>query len=294
MPVRRDDRIRGRVLRVRQDDDHHGLQSRDDDPEAARGVSGLFFFVWSAAGISSVFVGLATWVLARPVSRRARTSLLAAAVFYFASSLYVVSHPAGQLLAAGYRPLKAADVPRGRTAIVVLGSGIFTAKAWDGSRYSVLDRTTAPRVLEAFRVYRLVEPAWIVTSGGNLREDSIAEPAGLTMKTALVQMGVPRERIAIETRSKTTHDEAEIIKGMLPALGVDHVVLVTTELHMRRSVGTFRAVGIPVIPAIAPEPTGLDDRWAWFLPTDTAFNESKSLAHELVGIFYYAVRGWYR
>ena len=257
-------------------------------------MSSLLWFLWSAAGVLSVLVFLAAWAYLRPNSRRARTVLLTAIAFYFLTTLYVVSHPAGQLLATGYRPLTPSEIPRGRTAIVLLGSGIFTAEGWDGSRYSVLDRTTAPRVLEAFRLYRLIQPAWIVSSGGNLREDSIVEPAGLTMKNALIQLGVPPELIAIETRSKTTHDEADIVKGMLPELGVDQIVLVTTELHMRRSVGAFRAAGISVIPAIAPEPTGLDDWWAWFLPTDAAFNESKALAHEVVGILYYAVRGWYR
>ena len=281
----------GRVLRVQE---AIALRSHGDEPDAAAGVSGLFWFLWSAAGIVTVLAALAAWVLVRPESRRARIALFAVSACYLASSLYVVSHPAGQLLAAGYRPLVASDVPRGRTAIVLLGSGIFTAKAWDGSRYSVLDRTTAPRVLEAFRLYQSLQPAWVVSSGGNLRDDSIVEPAGLTMRTALIQLGVPPERIAIETRSKTTRDEATIIKEMLPGLAVDHVVLVTTQLHMRRSVGVFRAAGITVIPAIAPEPTGLDDWWAWLLPTDAGFNESKALVHEVAGILYYAVRGWYR
>ena len=257
-------------------------------------MSESFWFLWSTAGVISVLTALAAWAYFRPNSQRGRIALLGAIVFYFLTSLYGVSHPVGQLLAAGYRPLTTKDVPSGRTAIVLLGSGIYTAKGWDGSRYSVLDRTTAPRVLEAFRLYRLIQPAWIVSSGGNLREDWIVEPAGLTMKNALIQLGVPADRIASETRSKTTHDEAEIIKGMLPALKVDQIVLVTTQLHMRRSVGTFRAAGVQVIPAIAPEPTGLDDWFLWFVPTDTGFNETKALLHELVGILYYAVRGWYR
>jgi uncharacterized SAM-binding protein YcdF (DUF218 family) len=271
-----------------------GRRSEIDHEQPAGGVSSLFWFLWSTAGVVSVLAVLAAWTCLRPNSRSARSSLLAAIAFYFLTTLYLVSHPAGQLLASGYRPLVPSDIPEGRTAIVLLGSGIYTAKGWDGARYSVLDRTTAPRVLEAFRLYRMIPAAWIISSGGNLREDSPIEPAGLTMRNALIQLGVPAEQIAVETKSRTTHDEAEIVKAMLPSLAIDHVVLVTTQLHMRRSVGTFRAAGVAVIPAIAPEPIGVDSWAAWIVPTDTGFTEFKALAHELVGILYYTLRGWYR
>jgi uncharacterized SAM-binding protein YcdF (DUF218 family) len=257
-------------------------------------VSTLFWFFSSTAGVIALLAALAIWVYRRPHSRPARTFLITVSACYLLATIYAFSHPLGQLLAAGYRPLTAADIPAGRSAVVLLGSGIYTAKGWDGSRYSVLDRTTAPRVLEAFRLYRLVQPVSIISSGGNLREDSIVEPAGLTMKNALVDLGVPQDRILVETRSKTTHDEAEIVKAMLPSLDVQTVFLVTTELHMRRSVGTFRAAGLTVVPAIAPEPQGLDDWPLWFLPSDAGFSESKALGHELLGILYYAARGWYR
>lgn len=238
--------------------------------------------------------GLGAWLCLRPSSRRARTLFLAATSFFALSSIYGVSHPIGKLLSGRYHPLTKADLPSGRTAIVLLGSGIYTARGWDGVRYSVPERTTAPRILEALRLYRMSEFAWIVSSGGNLRPDMPVEAAGVTMRNELVELGVPPERIQVETESRTTHEEAEVVKAMLPSLQVDHIVLVTTELHMRRSVGTFRAAGIEVIPAIAPEPIQVDDQWQRLIPSEAGFSESKALCHELVGILYYRVRGWYQ
>ena len=114
------------------------------------------------------------------------------------------------------------------------------------------------------------------------------------MAESLVTLGVPKERILVETESRTTPDEATVIKDMLTAHPVDRVVLVTSQFHMRRSVGTFKAAGIDVIPAIVREPQAFDTWWEKLLPTDKGLKDSAMAAHEVLGIVAYAVRGWYR
>jgi uncharacterized SAM-binding protein YcdF (DUF218 family) len=81
---------------------------------------------------------------------------------------------------------------------------------------------------------------------------------------------------------------------MLEPLKIDRVVLVTSELHMRRSVGTFRAAGMEVVPAIAKHSQQLNNWTEWVLPTKAGFDEAALIAHEAIGLVYYAVRGWYR
>lgn len=60
------------------------------------------------------------------------------------------------------------------------------------------------------------------------------------MRDALVAIGVPPARIAVEAVSSTTHHEAVLIAPMLRDLHVDHLVLVMTaarpssRLVMRR------------------------------------------------------------
>jgi uncharacterized SAM-binding protein YcdF (DUF218 family) len=70
-------------------------------------------------------------------------------------------------------------------------------------------------------------------------------------------------------------------------------VLVTSDVHMRRSVGAFRAAGLSVIPAPArsprrPTPWRLD-----VLPSQAGLDEADSVGHELLGLAYYRLRGWY-
>src|SRR5260221_619076 len=140
-----------------------------------------------------------------------------------------------------HRPLTAADAPRGTSVIVLLGSSTRTAETWMGERFAVLDRESADRVAEAARVYRLLPDAWVISSGGLVDPRSREEASGITMKQTLVQMGGPESRILVEADSRNTHEEAVIVGRMLASLKHDHAVLVTSAVHMRRSVGTFRA-----------------------------------------------------
>ena len=85
-----------------------------------------------------------------------------------------------------------------------------------------------------------------------------------------------------------------IIKEILAQRPVDQVVLVTSSVHMRRSVGTFRAVGLPVIPAIAHETPSFERLWGQLIPSDKGLEETGMVAHEVMGLVVYRLRGWYR
>ena len=63
---------------------------------------------------------------------------------------------------------------------------------------------------------------------------------------------------------------------------------------MRRSVGTFLAQGMSVIPAIAHETPPFDRWWGKLIPTDKGLEESGMAAHELAGLVFYRLRGWYK
>jgi len=232
------------------------------------------------------------WLYARPKARASRVFLALIAVGYTLASIYAVPHTVERWMGARFHPLTRADVPPGRTVVVLLGSGSYRRQDWSDFTFSVLDPIGAERTLEAARVYRLVHPAWVISSGGLIDPAEPEDPAGEIMRESLVRLGVPAERIIVERASTNTRDEATSVAAMLPSLGVDHVILVTSPIHMRRSVGMFRAVGLTVIPAIARDPEYSD----WMLrlvPTQTGLRLSALVVHETIGLAYYRLRGWY-
>ena len=233
------------------------------------------------------------WVYLRPTSRIARAFLGFVAVGYALVSVYAVAHTVERWIGAPFHQLTRADVPPGRSVIVLLGSGSYRRLDWTGTKLSVLDPIGLERTLEAARVYRLVEPEFIVSSGGVIDPDSGEDPAGETMRDALLKLGVPPDRIIVERQSANTRDEAQLVAAMLPSMGVQHVILVTSAIHMRRAAGMFRAVGVEVIPAIARQPDYLDPTFR-LLPTETGLKTSALVVHELAGLTYYWLKGSYK
>lgn len=253
----------------------------------------LWYFL-SAGGMATALVVCALLVTATRGARWTRRLLLVATVFYAAAGVYAIPSVLKQLLIIGYRPLSAADVPAGRTAVVLLGSGTHLSRDWDGRVFPVVDKIGASRVAEAARVYHLLHPDFVISSGGLIEVTENSWPSGQSMADALVTLGVPRERILVEDRSETTHREAVIVREMLASRPVDHIVLVTSAVHMRRSVGTFLAEGLQTIPAIARETSPFSRWWQKLIPTDKGLEESGMVAHELSGLVVYRLRGWYR
>ena len=254
----------------------------------------LVTYFFSAGGAVLLLSIGALWIWRRPHSTPARRFLFTVAIVYALLSVYGISYATGRLLVAGFRPLSTHDLPKGPTAIVVLGSGTFTARNWDDRRFTILDRPAASRVLEAYRLFTMTEAAWVISSGGLVIPSEREEPSGATMRDALVRLGVPEARILVETKSRTTHDEALIVRGMLVPLDVQTVILVTSDIHMRRSIGAFRAQGIVAVPAIARHPPPNMTWIGWLLPSKSGLEAAEDVWHEILGIAYYFARGWYR
>jgi uncharacterized SAM-binding protein YcdF (DUF218 family) len=257
-------------------------------------VSEFVWFFFSAAGAMCALVVCGLWLWARPASRLGRGLLIAAALFYVVAGIHGTGHQLARLLGAGFRPFQRADVPQGRTALVVLGSGSFTARDWDRRPFSIVDPWAALRIVEAARVFALADPEWVISSGGLADAGQGAPSSGIVMRDALIGLGVPAERIYAELRSRNTHEEAVAIARVLQSLEAEHTILVTSRVHMRRSIGTFRAEGVAVIPAVARD---LDPSPSWgisMLPSEEGLDETGAGVHEILGIGYYTLRGWHR
>jgi uncharacterized SAM-binding protein YcdF (DUF218 family) len=256
-------------------------------------VPDLIGFFFTIGGLVVAVLAGTLWLRSRPLSPHPRRLLICIAAAYAGLTVYAVGEGVGRLLMVGMNPLAPGDVPSGRTAIVVLGSSGFTARDWENGEYSIVDQTGATRALEAVRAFRLVGAEWVISSGGKARPDDRHEASGLTLRDAMVEMGVPGDRVIVETASRNTRDESVIVATMLRELQVQHVVLVTSGTHMRRSLGAFRAQGIRAIPAIARDPYTADSWDDWVRPSNLGLWKSASVVHEILGLAYYTARGWY-
>ena len=257
-------------------------------------MTAFFYFVMSPGGIATIFAAAAVAIWLRPQSARLRRAVVLLAAAYLLSTIYLVPAIASGLLVLGFHEFDPADVHGGTPVVVVLGAGDEVIFGWDDERLFLPYASAAARVLEARRVFRLLHEPRIISSGGRMGPDDPAEAPSTNMRNLLVQIGVPADRVVLESVSRNTHEEAVEVAKMLPPLHADKAVIVTSAVHMRRSLAAFRAAGVDAVPAIVPHQYyGLG--WStWLLPSYSGLSFSSDILHELIGIPYYRLRGWYR
>jgi uncharacterized SAM-binding protein YcdF (DUF218 family) len=253
-------------------------------------MSDLISTFGSVTGLVLGLLAGVVWLFIAPTSKWPRRWLMALLLVYLALTVHAVARIASWPLRHRFPPFERTDAPPAPTAIVVLGAGARTVHGRSG-KIGVLTLGGAADVLEAARIFRLLDRPWIVSSGGAPGGYDMI-PESETMKQALVDLGVPAERIVLESSSRVTHDEAVLTAPMLRELGVTSCIVVTSDLHMRRALASFRHEGLRAVPAIARDPLDSQRPLLSWLPTTQGMAYSQEVVHEYVGLAWYWWRGW--
>lgn len=177
-----------------------------------------------------------------------------------------------------------------RNAIVLLGAGTFRDPAHGTLEPSFFANG---RILAAVAQYQSCRAAGgeckVLASGGDALRNGAPEAA--VYRDALVRAGVPAADVLLEDRSLSTWHNAQYSKPILAAYAPQHTVLVTSGLHMRRSLLYFAHFGL------TPEPVRgdlIEPLWS-FYPLSWNFTVADAALHEYVGIARYHVYnalGW--
>jgi uncharacterized SAM-binding protein YcdF (DUF218 family) len=178
--------------------------------------------------------------------------------WYFAAvfiGYWIVASPAcaERLVAwkgAGYHAISAPEEARGARTVVVLGAGNYSVQS-EGRSINQVSWDGALRLLEAARLYDLLDRPTIVVSGGITQREKGARSEADAMRTAIIGLGVAPEHVVVEAESKTTADEARILSQTRALMG-SPIVLVTSPTHMSRALAVFRAAGFDAIPSVSP------------------------------------------
>ncbi len=107
------------------------------------------------------------------------------------------------------------------------------------------------RSLTGIRLFKQGVAPVIVSAGGSGELLQEEQKESHRMTDFLVEFGVPKDRIISESKSKNTRENALYTKDMMDSLNIHTIALVTSSIHMRRSVGVFSKLGYDVIPVEA-------------------------------------------
>jgi uncharacterized SAM-binding protein YcdF (DUF218 family) len=120
-------------------------------------------------------------------------------------------------------------------AAVILGAQVLSGGRPSG--------TLRARVWHAARLYADGEVGLVIPTGGvGEHPPSEAEVAAGMLRGA----GIPEEAILLEGKAQNTRESARRVAAITRRREIRSVVVVTDPLHCVRTVGAFRAEGVPV------------------------------------------------
>ncbi len=187
----------------------------------------------------------------------------------------------------------AADVREATsTTIILLGYGTEQVKGPGGTKVEVptLAYGRLAKALELYRVCRLKNShCSILVTGGDPQHHGASEAS--VYGARLQQLGVDAADLLIEGRSLNTWQNAQYTAAMLKTHPADQVFLVTSGIHLRRSVLYFERFGIRGRPVRADYSGAIPS----VIPLSYNFALADLALHEYAGVlryFVYERMGW--
>lgn len=184
-------------------------------------------------------------------------------------------------------------------AIVVLGGATKSAFF---PRPTVDLSESGDHVIYAAQLYRQKKAPIIILSGGRIDWRGSGSPESADMATILTSIGIPSEAIVQEPESLNTYQNAVNVQKILSSRGIRQVLLVTSAMHMPRSLQIFQRQGINAIPAPTDflvskgelQELGSTPKAAILnlLPDTDNLHEFTSALKEYIGSLVYRLRGW--
>jgi uncharacterized SAM-binding protein YcdF (DUF218 family) len=204
---------------------------------------------------------------------------------YFLSALFLYLFSAGWVIGL-FSQLTPSTTPSPPQAIVVLGGGMVRDPV---TLKPSLNPHSLSRVYRAFCLYQETRLP-IIASGGRIHERQECTEAE-AIEDVLRSWGVPEKDILLETRSRTTWENARYTSEILRKHGMQSFYLVTSGVHLRRAFLAFKRwypegspIPVSAHPLVNP---GTTSSWEKFLPKQEVLCAWGEMWHELVGYLLY-------
>lgn len=173
--------------------------------------------------------------------------------------------------------------------VAILGGGMYPREGF--RTYSELSGPAYSRLCNGVRFFKQSSAGTLALSGGG-PEDGVESEADV-MKALALELGVPENRIITEANSHNTMENGAELAKLLSSAQARRIGLVTSALHMPRSVKVFREqfsndtiVPIPVNHIYSPD---------WrnhrsYIPSSDTLAKSNYAIHEWIGMVWYVIR----
>jgi uncharacterized SAM-binding protein YcdF (DUF218 family) len=168
--------------------------------------------------------------------------------------------------------------------IVVLGGGTLPDPHLPLS--SQLEPNSLARLLEGIRLHRQLPTSRLILSGGAIFQNT---PESEILAQTAVLMGVDAKDMRREDKSLDTADQAKLISR---SVGRDRFILVTSAIHMPRSMSLFHKFGMDPIPAPTNYTVVKQARFhpGMLFPDSGSLRRMEAAIHEYLGLIWMHVQ----
>ncbi len=173
--------------------------------------------------------------------------------------------------------------------IIVLGGAEDTSV---GVRELMSLNEAGERLTEAVALARRYPQAKLVWSGGSGSLFGERISGAERAKALFEALGIAKDRIVLEDRSRTTHENARYTRDVVEPAPRGRWVLVTSAAHMPRAIGCFRRFGFDVAawPVDYRTPVSID--WSrTFSSVPDGLRRFDTMTKEYVGLVAYRLMG---
>jgi uncharacterized SAM-binding protein YcdF (DUF218 family) len=215
----------------------------------------------------------------------ARKLLLYTTLLIFALHSGPVNYALRYPLESRYPPLLDPKTAGSYDAIVVLTSGVISAGGL--APFPSVDEFMFRRLDEAWRLYR-IQPKPIIVSGGHVDPFTADKNENKIARDYLIRWGVPENDVIGEAKSRDTFESAVEVQKLLRQKGFKRYLLVTSAVHMPRSMLAFSALAPEPIAAPGDFSLGLWEITPFdFVPNEQAARKLFITLHEYLGLANY-------
>lgn len=184
-------------------------------------------------------------------------------------------------------------------AIVILGGATRSAFP---PRPGVDLSERGDRIFYGAQLYREGKAPLVIPSGGRISWRGSGPSESADMAEILNVLGVPPTAILQDPTSLNTHQNAVNVQRIMKERGLRRILLVTSAMHMPRSLRIFQRLGIDAIPAPTDflvtqqeleEPNNSPQAAILSLVPDTdRLDLTTQALKEYLGMVVYRLRGW--
>jgi uncharacterized SAM-binding protein YcdF (DUF218 family) len=224
--------------------------------------------------------------------RWARKLLVATVALVVAAHSPLVDDWVRYSLESRYSPLIDPQGAEPYDAIVVLMAAAIPAGGL--APFPRIDQDLFRRLDEAWRLYRL-RPKPIIVSGGHVNPFTPSRDENGIAHDYLILWGVPQDAIISEGASRDTFESAVEVEKILSRKGWKRYLLVTSAMHMARSMLAFQSVAPEPIPAPGDFTVAFPELDPFrIFPSENAGQRIYADAYEYAGLvnYYWRLRRW--